>query len=151
MGDEAVKVIVMPVAGDIEGRKAEERVQRLKTSGEAYDTGKEGLRVTIGGGLYEGDEQQAVIDFVCDPNRTGLEGDETSEDGGKEKRMEGEEEKEKDKKSLTFISYSKENDKKGHVLKLEWKTKYACETVSGGDRTPDQGSSWGFFTWFIIM
>lgn len=144
---ETPTVDVIPVAGDIDGRHTDEEVKRLKTSD--ADAGREGLRVTLNGGLYDKTKQQAVVEFICDPDRTGLEGDE----GAKEKREDekkGEKEKEKEK-SLKFISYDRDN-KELHVLRLEWKTKYACEGVTGEDPVPEPGSSsWGFFTWFIIM
>lgn len=138
-------VDVIPVAGDIDGRHADPAVKRLKAS----DPGREGLRVTLNGGLYDKTNQQAVIEFICDPDRTGLEGDE-------ETRQKREDEKGEKDKSLKFVSYDTNNTEL-HVLKLEWKTKYACEGTRGEDPapTPDPdpapGSSWGFFTWFIIM
>lgn len=52
--------------------------------------------------------------------------------------------------SLRFCGYEEEKtdkDKKVKTLRLEWRTKYACEDAPA----PDGGSHWGFFTWFIIM
>lgn len=52
--------------------------------------------------------------------------------------------------SLRFCGYDLEDvgkDKKARTLRLEWRTKYACEDAPA----PDGGSHWGFFTWFIIM
>lgn len=135
---------MIPIAGDIDGRHTDEELKRLKTSDAV--AGKEGLRLTLNGGLYDKVKQQAVVEFICDQDRTGLEG---------EKGEKGEKETEKreteTEKSLKFVSYDTD-DKELHVLRLEWKTKYACEVVAS-DPLPDQGSSssWGFFTWFIIM
>lgn len=142
---EKPSVDVIPVAGDIDGRHADASVKRLKAS----DPEREGLRVTLNGGLYDKTNQQAVIEFICDPDRTGLEGNE----GTKQKREDENNEKENEKdKSLKFVSYDTDNTEL-HVLRLEWKTKYACEGTRGEDPdpTPDPRSSWGFFTWFIIM
>lgn len=142
---ETSTVYVIPIAGDIDGRHTDEQLKRLKTSDAA--TGKEGLRVTLNGGLYDKVKQQAVVEFICDSDRTGLEGEEETKKSEEEKKKE---------KSLKFVSYDTD-DKELHVLRLEWKTKYACEGVGGEDPPspppppPDQGSSWGFFTWFIIM
>lgn len=126
---------MIPVAGDIDGRHTDEELKRLKTSDAV--AGKEGLRLTLNGGLYDKVKQKAVVEFICDRDRTGLEGEK------------GETETETEK-SLKFVSYDTD-DKELHVLRLEWKSKYACEIVTS-DPPPDQGgSSWGFFTWFIIM
>ena len=56
-----------------------------------------------------------------------------------------------DKRPLKFISYKEEADQTT-VLRLEWRTKYACEKRDGAD-SPSKSKSehWGFFTWFIIM
>ncbi|KAH0614093.1 uncharacterized protein H6S33_005979 [Morchella sextelata] len=159
-GDETPLVAVIPIAGDIEGRHTDEVVERLKTSTAPTDQGKEGLRVVLHGGLYNNAKQQAIVDFICDPDKTGLEGDEPDEtepeEAGKTEgvaRRSPEEDKggdkEKKDRSLKYVSYESVEGK--HTLRLEWKTKYACETATGGDGSPDSGSGWGFFTWFIII
>ena len=105
-------------------------------------------------------DQMAIIEFVCDKERTGLEGDEKDDrdkdedDTEDEKFRRREEEDETDSpkgKSLKFNSYKEEKlDKKTvGVLRLEWRTKYACEDASGG--LGESSGRWGFFTWFIIM
>ncbi|KAK6346201.1 hypothetical protein TWF730_010532 [Orbilia blumenaviensis] len=90
-----------------------------------------GLNVTIHGPEYGEKKlkQSAIVKFLCDPEKTGLEPD---TDG-------------KDSNSLKFVSY--EGDQ---TLTLEWRTKYACEKVPGETPAPSQGS-WGFFTWFIVI
>lgn len=144
---EAPTTYVIPIAGDIDGRHTDEALELLKAAD--VGAGKEGLRVTLNGGMYDETKQQAIIEFICDPDRTGLEGD----DAGKRKREdedEDDEKKEKDGRSLKFVSYDRDNAEL-HVLRLEWKTKYACKGASVEDPAPEQGSGWGFFTWFIIM
>ena len=49
-------------------------------------------------------------------------------------------------KNLQFVSYKAEGDTE--VLRLRWKTKFACENAVE-NRAPTAG--WGFFTWFIII
>jgi hypothetical protein len=117
-----------------------------------------------------GIDQRAIIEFVCDKKRTGLEGDE-KDNGDKEDDKDGDDEdKDGDNKeeklrrreeglkgkcedtdaSLRFCGYQQEDgakDKKIQTLRLEWRTEYACE-----DAPPaDGGSHWGFFGWFFIM
>ena len=50
--------------------------------------------------------------------------------------------------TLKFIEYDDQLDP--NVLRLEWKTKYACEdaVVGGGDK---KSGGWGFFSWFFFM
>ena len=143
---------IIPIAGDINGR-SDPKYTRLKTSGDSADAGKEGFRAVLSGGKYEEKDQEAVVDFLCDPKRSGLEGLKPEKEGGgkgKEKREEKQPgEKDPEDKSLKFVNYDKDGADKW-VLKLEWRTKYACESSEGGGGA-DQGSHWGFFTWFIIM
>ncbi len=104
-----------------------------------------------------GRKQKAVIEFICDERRTGLEGE---EDGDKRRRRDEDEEKgqesreddddeEKEKRSLRFLSYGAVDDI--DVLRLEWLTKYACEDAQRGGSDENGSRHWGFFTWFIIM
>lgn len=120
-----------------------------------------------------GTDQRAIIEFVCDAEREGDEGgekdnnehaddDKDNEDDKKDKDGDKKEEKlrrrdgenkgkcEESDASLRFCGYDLEDvgkDKKARTLRLEWRTKYACENAPA----PDGGSHWGFFTWFIIM
>ena len=109
--------------------------------------------------------QMAYIEFMCNPKRDGLGGDEPADEfeSGKDdtKRLRREDEKkEKDKdedkdkhddsspnKDLRFISYDTKDEKEA-ILRLEWTTKHACRDDKGGKA---EGASWGFFTWLIIM
>ena len=136
-----------------------------------------GLELELHGGWYEGKEQMAVIEFACDPERSGNEGNEDAVDRGKDGEMDGDgddekkkltrrvldafaaddkKEKEGDEKdddkdalknSLRFVSFGKEKSDKVEVLRLEWATKLVCRTAADDDGK----SGWGFFTWFILM
>lgn len=151
----------------------------LSKSGSNADVDRQGVRAELHGGKYpfkkEGKDQMAVIEFVCDPERSGLEGDEKDEEGdspGDDDNKDGDDQdKDGDKKeerrwdlgkkdqggkgkcsdsdaSLRFCGYGPEDDDKTKVdvLRLEWRTKYACK-----DAPSDSSGSWGFFTWFIII
>jgi hypothetical protein len=162
-------------------RPMDPKYELLKNSGSHADVGREGIRAELHGGKYPwkgGVDQMAIIEFVCDKERSGLEGDEKNEDqSGDDKdddgdKDNGDKEKDDDKdksdekrsprrredskcedsdRSLRFCGYDVENSgkkKQAGVLRLEWRTKYACENAE----SPGGGSShWGFFTWFIII
>jgi hypothetical protein len=133
------------------------------------------LRAILNGGRFpfddkkDGINQRAIIEFVCDKERTGLEGtekddgeheDDDKKDGDKkdekkEDTLRRREESAKGKcedndNSLRFCGYDFEEeskDKKVRTLRLEWRTQLACEDAP----TADGGSHWGFFGWFFIM
>ncbi|KAF7593284.1 hypothetical protein BBP40_011742 [Aspergillus hancockii] len=108
-------------------------ITRLKK----LDTSEEGLLVKLSGGNYVDDEGKkkdagAVVEFQCDPERTGLEGLKTTNDDRdeKEKKRRRREEGDKDGKeqpptdrsqSLEFKSFGKADDD-SYVLKLNWRT-----------------------------
>jgi hypothetical protein len=50
---------------------------------------------------------------------------------------------------LTYIDYNKD-DENVEVLRLEWRTLYACEDYKQ-KKDAERRAHWGFFTWFIIM
>ncbi|KAF1996364.1 hypothetical protein P154DRAFT_416157, partial [Amniculicola lignicola CBS 123094] len=175
-------------------RAIDARFFPLSSSKSHSDVDREGIRAELHGGRFpfddkkRGTDQMAIIEFVCDSERTGLEGEEedTGEkepdsgddknDGGKkdddkkdDDKKEGDDKKKEgrsslstreakcegsDKKSLRFCGYQLEDvgdkkDKQVKVLRLEWRTKWACKNAP---RDADNGSShWGFFTWFIII
>ncbi|KAF2276841.1 uncharacterized protein EI97DRAFT_466954 [Westerdykella ornata] len=179
----------IPIAGTYKlqtGREIDAKFSLLRDSKSNTDVGREGVRAELHGGRYpfddkKGMDQQAIIEFVCDRERTGLEGEELdkgekkqddkkddkggdekkgdSEDGkkgeekdGRLRKREGEDGEDDEKKdaSLRFVSYKVEEgekEKKVHTLRLEWRTKYACEDAP----EPEASSHWGFFTWFIII
>jgi hypothetical protein len=93
-------------------------------------------------------KQKAIVDFVCAKD---LEGDENLWDP-EDKYVDGNtkrEEKAGGEPSLQFVEYNT-SDKDEDVLKLLWKTKYACESTKK-EEDEAKKNHWGFFTWFIIM
>jgi hypothetical protein len=174
------------------GRDIDAKFELLSESKSHSDSKREGLRATLNGGRFPFDDskkgvnQRAIVEFVCDKERSGLEHDEKDnspqEDGDKkngDKKDDGKDDKDDkddkekngdDKKedklrrrdeennnecedndhSLRFCGYKLETEKKEvkvQTLRLQWRTKYACE-----DAPPvDGGSHWGFFGWFFIM
>lgn len=129
---------VVPVAGDFSSDSPlSPQILRLKKSPAKSDAGKEGLRLTLQGGIYPPDEkagikQKAVIDLLCDKSLS------TRDDGGDVSADEG---------AKKFEISLKGYDEKEGLLTLEWKTKHACEAASGGSG----GDGWGFFTWLFVM
>ncbi|KAF5025697.1 hypothetical protein F66182_2215 [Fusarium sp. NRRL 66182] len=170
---------VVAIAGnlqDVGGSRFEATPTRLKTSDSDSDKGKEGLRLVLTGGKdpltgrpNEKVDQRAIIDFICDPEKEGTEGEWVSsekttklktradekEDKGDDDKDEGESTLEHqlkhDNSSLIWDGFEKEKDAK--VLRLTWYTKHACEKrqESGGDDEDSTSSHWGFFTWFILI
>lgn len=162
---------IIPIFGDlVEGHPGEVSFSSLKGSGGKTDQKKEGLRVIMEGAKYGGTKQKAVVEFVCDPKKTGLEGSApVKEEDGDKKEKEGKrrrrrslsrripQETEIDDKSgdkedgeaaLKFVSYDREADE--DVLRLEWRTKLACPEAADGGKSGNSGR-WGFFTWVVIM
>jgi len=92
---------VIPIAGNLAehgGKAFDFTATRLKSSDSVSDSKKEGVRIVMKGGVYEGREQKAVVELVCDKDRTGTEGEWESEDkydpdGEKEKERREEEKK----------------------------------------------------------
>ncbi|KAK0285194.1 type II membrane protein [Friedmanniomyces endolithicus] len=163
---------VRPIAGEFStshGRAMDPEVTRLK---ESSNTDLEGLRIELRGGKFpetrSGDLQKAIVELLCDRELTGNEGFEEDEKvveaasyGRMGRRADGDNDDEEpelpdlDKgKSLRFVSYKSEKDDVG-VLRLTWKTKYACESAEKEPaKEPTEGNKtagWGFFTWFIIV
>ena len=132
----------------------------------------------------QGTKQKVFIEMLCDHDRTGLEGDLGDgrvplDDDERRKHMarinsekdddeiddpneggnDGEEDDDDADRSLQFVSYKEEGEgkEKRGVLRLEWRTKWACEGMAdaGGDDDDDDkednNKHWGFFTWFIIV
>lgn len=142
---------VIPVAGNFEtstGQGLNPVVTRLKSQ----DANADGLQIELSGGTYNKLKQKAVIQLQCDLDRTGNEQrrkrDEASDDDDKDK---DDQDESPSPSSLEFVSYGEvEGKERMQVLRLNWRTKYACE-----DFTEDDGSGkkagWGFFTWFILM
>ncbi|KAI9849112.1 MAG: hypothetical protein M1837_005342 [Sclerophora amabilis] len=171
------------IAGDFptsHGWDLDAQWTRLSTSSSNADSQKEGLRLELHGGRYpfkkSGKKQKAIVEFLCDKGRTGLEEGSSVTDGKDDDDGEDEEEEEEeakrirragdedkgededgdgddkkdteDTKSLRFISYKTGEDE--DTLRLEWRTKHACEGQKDEEDAAKSGH-WGFFTWFIIM
>jgi hypothetical protein len=148
---------VIPVAGNFKttsGGNLDPFWTRLKSS----DSKADGLSLELNGGKYNKKPQRAVIQFICDPDRTGEEQGRQiraakDEDDKDDKDKDGDDDDDEEKpqtSSLTFVSYGPSGDKEDReVLRLDWRTKYACENYAGGDGAKKTG--WGFFTWFILM
>jgi autophagy-related protein 27 len=136
------------------------------------DPDREGLLVKLYGGEYLEDHNNskkataAVIEFQCDPDRSGLEGLEalqevnldsdsqrrrrretvpTGDDQGDDKDSGGGAD---DSQSLRFKSFKLVDDT--YILRLDWKTRYSCDNYVK-DRDEASNGHWGFFTWLIIM
>ncbi|KAJ5491075.1 hypothetical protein N7539_002642 [Penicillium diatomitis] len=159
------KRFAFPIVGleHMGGGSMEPKYTRLET----IDPETKGVRVELAGGEFKGfddegkkKEAAAVIDFKCDPDRSGLEGLTTEEDSEeadsgseKERKRRRDEKAESSKRSLHFKSFELEKgDKDGdeeYILRLDWRTRYACDEYQRGKQ--ENSSSWGFFTWFIII
>jgi hypothetical protein len=178
---------VIAIAGGLEnagGTQFDYDVTRLKTSDSNADSQKEGVRIVFKGGKHplsgpskERRPQRAVVEFLCDPDKTGIEDEWDAEDkyesSSLRTRADGEEEDDEDDEddgsnedsslehqllnqnaALLWESYGPENDV--DVLRMTWHTKYACEKRDDsddddGDESGSTKASWGFFTWFVIM
>ena len=165
--------VVIPIAGQdvLNGHKAIDlKWSLLSSSPSNKDSEREGVRLEMHGGLYREDKaskgikQEAVVEFICDRERTGLEddvrrfstraegaeddGDDEDEDVDEPEEDEPEVDSDKDR-SLRFISYG--NRKDGKVLRLEWRTKHACQGHRDEQKEANKKAHWGGFTWFIII
>ena len=174
-GDSDVLGKVYPIAGELieqGGANLDAKWELLKNSKSNDDSTKEGLRLEINGGFKKTESgtkrpQKAIVEFLCDKSRTGLEHLPTPRDPyeeSKDKRADKDDgdkdeggDKDKDKggdkdeglgddgePSLQFVRYDTDG-KDADVLRLLWKTKYACDDANP---LPEH---WGVFTWFLIM
>jgi len=150
-------------------------ITRLKK----LDSSREGLLIKMSGGEYKDESGKkkdagAVIEFQCDPDRTGLEGLQDIQDAKRKKKRQaaamavamadegsgngngngnGTNEDLNDddpNKSLKFVSFGPGDDN-SYVLKLDWRTKYACDNYVRDNKDNQSSGHWGFFTWLIIM
>lgn len=158
---------VYPIAGSYEtntGKGLDPKFERLE---DIKDSDMTGLRLELHGGTYLKKNQMAIIDLQCDPERTGNEKSppKKGKDDEDEKLRKAEsddkddpdddknEDDDEDDNSLRFVSYKKEDDRQ--ILRLDWRTKYACESYEEDDDDDkgkdSNGKHWGFFTWFIVM
>lgn len=129
-------------------------IKRLKQ----LDPDREGLMVRLAGGQYIDKKKErknagALIEFQCDPTRSGLEGLTTTDDRDEETKhlqaREGDDKSGDKSQSLQFKSFGPSDDD-SYVLKLDWKTRYACDDYLSSKKG-DSSRHWGFFTWFIVM
>lgn len=143
---------VIPVAGNFEtstGQGLNPVITRLKSQ----DSSADGLQIELSGGTYNKLKQKAVVQLQCDRERTGNEqrrkrADE--DDSDKDNDEDGDDET-PSTNSLEFVSYGEvEGKERTQVLRLNWRTKYACEDFTE-DEGADKKAGWGFFTWFILM
>ncbi|KAI0192203.1 autophagy-related protein 27 [Xylaria flabelliformis] len=178
---------VIPLAGELSdhgGAALDPEVSRL--SKVDPESGKEGLRVTLKGGFSYTDthvkhRKQTVIDFICNKELEGTEGEYDSEDKY-EARAEDDKSEDKDNDkdedappkevqlgldknpSLKFDRYgpddSDDSDRNVDVLHLTWSSKHVClskdDDGSGGSGDEDgdakkPSSHWGAFTWIVIL
>ncbi|KAM3067343.1 type II membrane protein [Clarireedia jacksonii] len=157
-GSDATKEII-PFAGSLEnvgGGSLDAKYERLSASKAHSDAGKEGLRFELNGGFIgrgkDKKSQKAIVEFICDRNRTGLENLWVPpEPKGKEKMDERDEPTggAANDSSLQFFALDKNDDV--DILRLTWLTKEACEEGSKDDGNDQSSTHWGFFTWFIIV
>ncbi|KAJ3519226.1 hypothetical protein NM208_g14208 [Fusarium decemcellulare] len=185
-GEEEDRVTkIVAIAGNLEnagGSRFSVTPTRLKTSDSNSDRQKEGLRLVLTGGkdplkgpVKERTDQKAIIEFICDPDKEGTEGEWTQQSKrDDEEKNSDEDEKDGDDKdgdkdgdndegesslehqlkyeNASLIWEGFEAEKDARVLRLTWYTKYACENKQDGDDGDgDSSSSWGFFTWFILI
>lgn len=160
-GEQDVVSEVIPIAGELanfKGGALDAKIERLRTSSSHADSEKEGLRISLNGGIYSGRKQKAIVELICNKNRTGDEGSLIQDMGGKTNallyaRAEEEDKKEKEEfcmSSLRYKNYGPDAGDSGmDTLRMEWQTKYACEDSKEVDQPAS--NSYGFFTWFIIM
>lgn len=173
----------MSIAGNLQNlgvsRGLDATATRLRTSDSTSDSKKQGVRIALFGGRHPlesgGREQRAIVEMLCDPDKTGKEGEwDTSKDGYEKvpaetdpdsvvrlRRAEGDGQEGGDGTSehqllkpdsaLVFDSYGPLADNANvDVLRLTWHTKLACENRVD-DGNSGKSEHWGFFTWFIIL
>ncbi|KAL9129478.1 MAG: hypothetical protein Q9217_002074 [Psora testacea] len=146
----------IPIAGDFSlsiGGNLDPQWTRLKSSASSADREKEGLRLEMHGGKYDGKKQKAIVEFLCavDGIDEFMRRDEIMDAYNEDKEKEdnsGEETNDEHGGKLKLHSWEDEEEVK--VLRLDWHTKYACEDAKDSGGAPNSGH-WGFFTWFIII
>ncbi|KUI55263.1 Autophagy-related protein 27 [Cytospora mali] len=88
---------VLPIAGDLKNHgmgDLDARITRLKTSDSSADSKREGVRIVLNGGRHQKRKQLAIVEMLCDAERTGKEGewdpkDDKYEPGQEETEKEG--------------------------------------------------------------
>lgn len=160
---------VIPIAGEYaltDARHLSPKFTRLKDSESNSDAGLEGVRGELHGGRWNKQDQKAIIEFLCDRDWEGTEGfddgkktmDVTSYGSMDQKRAAEDGDDDGDDtsplpdldkgKALQFESYKSEKDT--GVLRLTWKTRYACEGEASKVPSNKSGGG-GFFKWLVIV
>jgi autophagy-related protein 27 len=161
-----------PIAGlDPLGHGSKDpEITRLKK----LDAERQGLLVKLSGGEYLEDHEKktkdaaTLIEFQCDPDKSGLEGLEDSETSdaaatrrrsqleatsddntGDDKDGDNHDDGSNPSRSLQFKSFKLVDDT--YILRLDWKTRYACDDYLKNRKDSSPSGHWGFFTWLIIM
>lgn len=161
---------VIGVAGEYglsHGGSLDPKATRLKTS----DVDAEGIDIELHGGRHNDRKQKAVVSLICDKKMTGNEGfdkdnqvksvvrrddddkDDDNDDGDDNGDKDGPRYVQDPNNALQFVSYGEVDEGKDRidVLRLKWRTQYACEDFEGHGDEDTKKSGWGFFTWFILM
>lgn len=163
------------LAGDLrdyKGKDLDAKWESLSESDSHADSEKEGLRLSMNGGVHEvGDKrrpQKVIVEFICDKTRVGDENlwdptdkyegegvvDEHAEKGDdSDTPKDGEKDGETGDKAKEPSLILKTYDSSGtdmDILRLTWRTKFAC-LDAGDEKDSTKNAHWGFFTWFIIM
>ncbi|OBT42873.1 hypothetical protein VE00_07544 [Pseudogymnoascus sp. WSF 3629] len=121
---------VIPIAGDLQnfpgGTLLDAFYTRLRTAASPADQAREGIRVELHGGSYNGRKQKAVVEFLCDPEVEGTEEEEGVLDVYRREDKvgnAGNETTTRGTKALVFKKYGPEGAKgEVDVLTLEWRT-----------------------------
>ena len=144
------------------GGALDPRITYLKKT----DEESESIDIELHGGRNNDRKQKAIVNILCDPDWTGNEGseedkrrkradDSDDDDDDDDGSVRGDRFKQDAKNALQMVSYVEEVQGKEvvDVLRLSWKSKYACEKYEEGDddEPSNKTAGWGFFTWFIIM
>lgn len=81
-GETDTVIDVVPIAGDLKNQgmgDLDSTATRLKTSDSSADSQREGVRIVLNGGLHgalrQKREQRAVVEMLCDAEKTGKEGE----------------------------------------------------------------------------
>jgi len=124
------------------GRGIDAKFENLGNSKSNQDAGREGVRATLNGGRFpfdskrEGVNQRAIIEFVCDKERSGLEGDEKDDsphqDDGKDDEKDGD--NKDDKKEGDDKKKEGDDKKDGKLRRREEKSKNKCEDTDNSLR-----------------
>lgn len=130
-------VDVVPIAGDLKNHgmgNLDPKFTRLKTSDSSADAQREGVRVVLSGGQHtvagQKREQRAVVELLCDAEKTGKEGEWSPKDDVYEPGQEEEEDGETDG--------GKEGGGDGSAAGRRRRQEGGGEGEGGGDDKPER-------------